>query len=141
MWYSVACNEDAPVVTAHDIDVAEQTFSPPIRAADLFNLQGRFSVCRFWHVARAPVEEKTPVVSAIPTLILEGEYDPITPPSNGELAAQSLSHSYPLLFPATGHGVGFGALCPRRIILAFLTNPAQEPASRCVASMGGPAFQ
>jgi pimeloyl-ACP methyl ester carboxylesterase len=141
MWYSVECNEDAPVVTVHDIDVAEQTFSPPIRAADLFNLQGRFSVCQFWHVARASAEEKKPVVSTIPTLILEGEYDPITPPSNGELAAQTLSHSYPLLFPATGHGVGFGALCPRRIILAFLTNPAQEPASRCIASMGGPAFQ
>lgn len=141
MWYSVECNEDAPFVTAHDVDVAEQTFSPPIRAADLFNLQGRLSVCQFWHVARASAEEKKPVVSAIPTLILEGEYDPITPPSNGELAAQTLSHSYRLLFPATGHGVGFGALCPTSIILAFLTNPVQKPDSRCIASMGGLDFR
>jgi pimeloyl-ACP methyl ester carboxylesterase len=141
MWYSVECNEDAPFVTAHDVDVAEQTFSPPIRAADLFNLQGRLSVCQFWHVAPANAVEKMPVVSAIPTLILEGEYDPITPPSNGVLAAQTLSHSYPLLFPATGHGVGFGALCPTSIILAFLTNPTQKPDHRCIASMGGLAFR
>jgi pimeloyl-ACP methyl ester carboxylesterase len=136
MWYSVECNEDAPFVTALNVDVAEQTFSPLIRAADLFNLQGRLSVCQFWNVASASAGEKMPVASAIPTLILEGEYDPITPPSNGELAAQTLSHSYPLLFPATGHGVGFGALCPTQFILAFLTNPTQKPDSRCLASMG-----
>ncbi len=141
MWYSVECNEDAPFVTVHDVDVAEQTFSPPIRAADLFNLQGRLSVCQFWHVAGASIKEKKPVVSAIPTLILEGQYDPITPPSNGELAAQTLSHSYRLLFPATGHGVGFGALCPTSIILAFLTNPMQKPNNRCIASMGGLDFR
>jgi len=141
MWYSVECNDDAPFVSAHDVDVAEQTFSPPIRATDLFNVQGRLSVCQFWHVASASAEEKKPVVSAIPTLILEGEFDPITPPSNGELAVQTLSHGYSLLFPATGHGVGFGALCPTQIILAFLTNLAQKPDSRCIASMGGLDFQ
>lgn len=141
MWYSVECNEDAPIVTVHDVDVAEQTFSSPIRAADLFNLQGRPSVCQFWNVAPASAEEKKPVSSAISTLILEGGYDPITPPSNGELAGRTLSHSYSLLFPATGHGVGFGALCPTSIILAFLANPGQKPDSRCIASMGGLDFR
>jgi pimeloyl-ACP methyl ester carboxylesterase len=136
MWYSVECNEDAPFVTARDVDVAEQSFSSPIRGADLFNLQGRLSVCQFWNVARASAGEKKPVISAIPTLILEGEYDPITPPTNGELAARTLSQSYPLLFPGTGHGVGFGAQCPTSIVLAFQTNPTQKPDSRCIASMG-----
>jgi pimeloyl-ACP methyl ester carboxylesterase len=140
MWYAVECADDAPFATPQDVDRAEQVFAPPVRAADLFNLQTRRSICTFWNVQPANEGEKQPVVSATPTLILEGEYDPITPPSNGDLAAQTLSHGYALLFPGTGHGVGFGAACPRYIVLAFWDNPTQRPDSRCIDAMGEPTF-
>ena len=141
MWYSVECADDAPFVTPQDMDKAEQTFAPAMRAADLFNLQTRLGICQFWNVQPAAAAEKQPVVSAMPTLLLEGEYDPITPPSNGDLAAQTLSHSEALLFPGTGHGVDFGpSACPKDIVLAFLAPPTQTPDSRCIAAMGEPAF-
>lgn len=141
LWYSVECTDDAPFVTPRDVDAAEQTFAPPLRAADVFNLQTRLSVCQFWDVKPAAATEKQPVVSAIPTLVLEGEYDPITPPSNGDLAAKTLSQSYTLLFPGTGHGVGFGAMCPKSIVLAFWDTPTQQPGSSCVAQMSDLQFQ
>ena len=141
MWYAVECNDDAPFVSSQDVDIAEQAFAPPIRAADLFNLQTRLGICQFWNVKAAAAGEQQPVVSAIPTLILEGEYDPITPPANGNLAAQTLSHSDVLLFPGTGHGVDFGpSSCPKNIVLAFLATPTRRPDSSCIASLSEPAF-
>jgi hypothetical protein len=68
------------------------------------------------------------------------EYDPITPPSNGNLAAQTLSQSQALRFPGTGHGVGFGAACPKSIVLAFEENPTQQPDTGSIASISEPAF-
>jgi pimeloyl-ACP methyl ester carboxylesterase len=141
MWYSVECNDDAPFGTSQDVEMAEQTFAPPIRADDLFHLRTRLGICQFWNVKAAAATEKQPAVSAIPTLILEGEYDPITLPANGNLAARTLSHSDALLFPGTGHGVNFGpSACPKDIVLAFLATPTQLPDSRCIASMSEPAF-
>ena len=141
MWYSVECSEDAPFITPQDVDAAEQALSPPLRAADPYNMQGRLSVCQFWDVTALPATQKQAVTSAIPTLILEGEYDPVTPPSNGELAAKTLSHSYFLLFPGIGHGVMFTGPCPYQIGLAFLADPTQRPDTSCIAQMGEPAFQ
>jgi pimeloyl-ACP methyl ester carboxylesterase len=140
MWYSVECNEDAPFATAQDVAAAQQTFAPAIRAADLFHLQTRLGVCQFWGAQPAAQSEKQAVTSAIPTLILEGEYDPITPPANGDLAAKTLSHSTTLLFPGTGHGIAFGAQCPNSIVQAFANDPTRQPDTSCIAQMGEPAF-
>jgi pimeloyl-ACP methyl ester carboxylesterase len=141
MWYAVECSEDAPFITPQDVEAAERSLSPGLRAADPFNMQGRLSVCQFWNVNPLPATQKQAVTSAIPTLILEGEYDPVTPPSNGELAAKTLSRSYFLLFPGVGHGVMFTGPCPYQIGLAFLANPTQRPDTSCIAQMGEPAFQ
>jgi pimeloyl-ACP methyl ester carboxylesterase len=141
MWYSVECSEDAPFITPQDVDAAEQTLTPPLRAADPFNMQGRLSVCQFWNVTPMPAMQKQAVTSAIPTLILEGEYDPVTPPSNGELAARTLNHSHYVVFPGIGHGVMFTGPCPYQIGLAFLDAPTQRPDTSCIAQLGEPAFQ
>jgi pimeloyl-ACP methyl ester carboxylesterase len=43
-----------------------------------------FNVCAFWGVAKDPAIENTPLQSDIPTLIITGHYDPITPPLWGK---------------------------------------------------------
>lgn len=140
LWFSVECREDAPFVTPHDVDVAEQAYAPAFRAADLFNLQTRLGVCQFWNVASAPAAEKEAVTSAIPTLLLAGEDDPITPPSNDELAARTLSNGYVVLFPGLGHGVQYTGPCPTQIIAAFQRDPTRKPDTNCVSQLGEPAF-
>jgi pimeloyl-ACP methyl ester carboxylesterase len=76
------------------------------------------------------------VVSHIPTLILAGENDPITPPAWAKLAAQTLRKSHTFVFPLTAHGVllGFGpaALCSQSMLSAFLANPTATPDSTCM---------
>ena len=77
-------------------------------------------------------------MSTIPTLILQGEYDPVTPPANGMLAAQTLSKSYFFLFPGVGHRVASPSSCPSDITNAFWEHPAEKPDASCISSMQEP---
>jgi pimeloyl-ACP methyl ester carboxylesterase len=88
----------------------------------------------------APAVENQPVTSDIPTLVLAGEYDPITPPEYGRTAAQALASSFFYELPGLGHGVSADNGCAMGLMLDFLAEPAAEPDAACVAEMGGPRF-
>jgi pimeloyl-ACP methyl ester carboxylesterase len=57
--------------------------------------------------------------SDIPTLLLSGEADPVTPPSDAERAAQGLTHHRHLVLEGEGHGQ-IAAPCMPRLMAAFL---------------------
>jgi pimeloyl-ACP methyl ester carboxylesterase len=95
--------------------------------------------CKDFGVATAPAGFNDPVRSDIPTLVLAGEYDPVTPPENSKHAAESLTRSTFVLFPGMGHGEVFATPeCPEFIFRAFLTDPTGPVDTSCVASMGPP---
>ncbi len=73
--------------------------------------------------------------SNTPALVLEGVFDPITPPAYGQLAAQTLTHSFYVEFPDIGHAVGFHNTCARQIVLGFLEQPETTPDGGCVAGL------
>ncbi len=141
MYFSVECGEDMAFTTRQELDSAANTLRPEIRSGILSSLQDDFTICQHWSEQAVPTRQKQPVISSIPTLILSGEYDPITPSSNAKLAMQTLSHSFFFLFPATGHGVFYTNSCPDSIITAFLAHPATRPAGDCIATMQEPDFQ
>jgi pimeloyl-ACP methyl ester carboxylesterase len=58
------------------------------------------------------------VTSDVPTLLLSGTRDPVTPPSSAEAVAAHLSNSLHLVVPGAGHGVG--GPCIREITLRFV---------------------
>lgn len=91
--------------------------------------------CAVWQVEPLDSIVDEPVTSEIPTLILSGEFDPITPPVWGEIAGETLPNSYVYEFPGVGHGSFFGGLCPLNIALAFLENPNEAPEASCIADM------
>ena len=70
--------------------------------------------------------------SAVPTLVLPGEYDPVTPPAWGELAAETLDVSYFYVLPGGGHAVVDASECMMRIAQAFLDTPTVEPDASCL---------
>ncbi len=140
VYYSVECGEDAPFTTAQQVTAAANVLDPVIRPDILTGQLGELQVCQGWHVKAVPAAQRQPVKSAIPTLILSGQYDPITPPANSLQAAQTLSHSYRFVFPGTGHGVYQTDSCPNHIVVAFLDNPTQRPDDSCIAAMTGPHF-
>lgn len=137
MHYSVQCAEEVPFGSAEAFEAAAAAH-PKIRAG--FDSEPIYDICLQWDVEPADPKENQPIVSDIPTLVLSGEYDPITPPSWGEQVAHGLSRSYYFSFPGVGHGASVSDICPLEIVLAFLDDPAFAPDGSCVASMSGPDF-
>lgn len=121
------------------------------RAANLTGLLRRVLVewaisylndCKIWEVPRSSEQENQPVTSDIPTLLLSGRYDPVTPPEWGDEAAKYLANSWHYIFPDAGHGVLFesDAGCAEKIALSFLANPERRPEDACVAALTPPDF-
>lgn len=81
------------------------------------------TVCSWW--TDAPVEPvRWPTEAAIPTLVLYGSVDPITPVSFGREMSRRLGASArQLIAPGWGHGVRSSSPCARAATLAFLSEP------------------
>jgi pimeloyl-ACP methyl ester carboxylesterase len=148
MAYSVWCSEEVPFVTPEVVAQATANVRPEIRDVGLTLVtQFRLDACEFWDVAPLPAFENEPVVSDIPTLILAGEYDPATPPPNGEQAARTLARGHFFEFRGFGHSV-LRALssetarprCAMQLVTAFLDDPSAEPDGSCVESLPPPRF-
>lgn len=138
MFNSVTCHDE---YAFGDYDVAEQAAIAAIRdelLSGLFTAEGIFATCAVWDVGSAAPRENQAVVSDVPTLILAGEYDPVTPPLWGQLAAETLSRSFFYEIPGFGHSVTAAPGCPVEIMTMFFTNPEDEPDGRCVLEMSGP---
>lgn len=137
MYYSVICAEDA------DIDVAAVPLSglrPDIAATTTDELRSVIETCARWQVTALPASVDDPVVSDIPTLLLSGRFDPITPPAFAEAATAGLSNFTNLVDPTAAHGVAFQNDCVNGIITDFLANPQATPDSSCLAGLEPPAF-
>ena len=99
-----------------------------------------YQTCTIWKSGQATEIENQPVTSHVPTLVMQGEYDPITPPHWGQRAAETLSNGYYYLYPDVGHGASVVEGCPRDMMIDFLDDPTQAPDSACIARMEGIQF-
>lgn len=114
-------------------------FDGMMRAMNCNDGDGLFmqEVCNAW---RLNGDAPPPVTSDLPTLVVMGTYDTLTPPVWGDSTADNLPNSTFLVFPYTGHGVvRSGGTCPQTIAFAFLDNPQAEVDARCIEQME-PAF-
>jgi pimeloyl-ACP methyl ester carboxylesterase len=98
------------------------------------------SVCEAWAVEAASSGFNDPVTSEIPTLVLAGEYDPITPPADSRDAAEALGNATYVEFPGIGHGAVRSHPCPDAIFDAFLDAPGAPLDTSCAPTTGPPAW-
>ncbi len=137
MHFSVQCHEEVAFST---LDRLERTLADYPQVAGLYDTAatGRlaYRVCATWPSGQADPSANQPVVSALPTLLMAGEFDPITPPAWGRHAAEMLAHGYFFEYPGIGHGVSGVSGCPQQMFLAFLADPAVRPDDACIAGMG-----
>jgi pimeloyl-ACP methyl ester carboxylesterase len=136
MYYSVQCGEEMPFVLRDAVVGAAQDH-PRLAAYSEYSARSLFASCDTWQAPRADGAANSAVVSAIPTLVLTGEFDPITPPAWGHMVAGNLENSFIFDIPAIGHGAVFSDDCPASIAEAFVQDPQQEPPNWCIAAMGG----
>ncbi len=136
MQLSVQCNEEYPFSSFEEYEALLAGY--PRLVGFLENaLVGKpfFTICAEWDSGQAESIENEPVVSDVPTLLMTGEYDPITPPAWAYRAADTLSNSTVLEFPGVGHGASVVAGCPRDSLLAFFDDPATSPDGACIDEM------
>lgn len=129
MFYSVLCAEDADFTWS---DINRDGVEPFI--ADTMGTGGFGITCAMWDVEALDNYVDDPVSSDIPTLVMSGEFDPITPPSNGEAVAETLTNAYVYEFPGVGHGAIFSD-CAIGMMVEFLDSPHQAPNDTCVTEM------
>lgn len=109
MNLSVICSEDAPYLDTEEVAEANRKSYYGNFETDRIAL-----FCAVWPRTEVTGEKK-PITSDVPALLLSGEMDPVTPPANGERAAQTLANSLHLVAPHQGHAVAIRGCIPRLI--------------------------
>jgi pimeloyl-ACP methyl ester carboxylesterase len=147
MYYSVECGEEAPFVTPEIVAAAGAGVAEAlVRVGRAYATDRDLAVCGFWDADRPPAYENDAVVSDIPALVVAGEYDPITRPDYGRLAAATLSRSAFFEIPAMGHGPLFETsqpthfACAMELARSFLADPLAPLDGSCVAALPAPRF-
>jgi pimeloyl-ACP methyl ester carboxylesterase len=134
VYFAVQCAEEMPFAPLEEVQAAAAAYPrlEPFLLGMMEFSPEVYAVCEAYGSAPPSPAENEPVVSAIPALLLAGEYDPITPAHWAHQAAETLSTSYVYAFSRTGHAVIARGACPSSLVRAFLNNPAVPPDSSCV---------
>jgi pimeloyl-ACP methyl ester carboxylesterase len=104
-YFSVECFDEILFNSTAQAEAMGAGYPDIITEILLYSVEDMFSYCDQWGSQQAPSIENQPVRSEIPTLVLNGEYDPVTPPSWAVSTAGYLSRSQTFIFPGYGHAV------------------------------------
>lgn len=133
MEMSVMCAEDVP-------------FYPADWQAPAGSVLGRTLVdyvrwsCEVWPRGDIPEGYHQPVASGTPTLLLSGEFDPVTPPAWGERVAETLENSRHFTVPGQAHAL-LGRGCVDEVVTRFVRDAGfGELQADCLDDMGRMPF-
>jgi pimeloyl-ACP methyl ester carboxylesterase len=115
MQMSVICSEDVPFFAAAGIDRA--ALARTYQGVD--QLDAFVEICKLWPRGPVDADLHSPLHSEIPTLLLSGEADPVTPPGNAERAARGLTRHRHLILSGEGHGQ-VATACVPKLMAQFL---------------------
>jgi len=120
MQYSVICSEDEPFFAAA-IDRAGM--AKTYQGTDMADALRE--ICKLWPRGPVDADLHAALHSDIPTLLLSGEADPVTPPIDAERAAEGLTRHRHLILKGEGHGQ-LATGCMPIIAADFLDNAAPD---------------
>ena len=138
MHLSVTCAEDVPFIAPGAVE-------PAIAGTYLqgYRVNQQIAACREWPRGEVPAGHLEPIVSDIPTLLISGPLDPVTPPSWAEAALPHLSRGFHLVIPEAHHGEGglSNGDCSARLQQQFVERGSADGLdTSCVATMKRPKF-
>ena len=122
MHNAILCSEDVPFYNASMIDKAAlaASYMGPVQ------LRALEAICAVWPAGPVDEDFKLPLSTEIPTLLLSGSADPITPPRYADMAARNLKKAWLLTGEHQGHGqIAVG--CMPRIVEYFVDNEQLDP--------------
>lgn len=140
MHNSVVCSEDVPLYDQADIDrdLLSRTY---LGTAQVDALR---ALCKDWPRGPMDPDLHAPLESDVPTLLLSGTADPVTPAAYGDEAAKGLRHALHVKVQDQGHGQ-IVQPCVDRVLASFLNlaaNPETVGAldTRCLTDLRPPPF-
>lgn len=133
--FSTLCTEDVTRATPERVaEVTGGTFMGD------HLIEAYRDVCRIWPAAPLPPGFGEPVRSPIPTLLLSGARDPVTPASFAEEVGRFLPASLHVVVPGAGHGVGGPCIVSLQVALVE-TGSIEGLDPACVERAGLPPFR
>jgi len=134
MQFSVVCSEDASLLKPRPQD--KDTILGSSMVDELV------AACKAWPHAAMPKDFHTPFRSSIPTLLISGERDPVTPPSNAAEVLKGLSNGRSLVVAGLGHAEPINAGCMPDLVDDFVANlQPKKLDAKCLKRIGPiPAF-
>ncbi len=128
-YYCVSCNEAIPYnsITAFDRDAAKYK---KLKGGLSF-YKSDFLVCEKWNLGNVTTAKAKNDLSNLselqaPVLVLSGNFDPITPPSNGKITAARFKNVLLVDAPVFGHAPAFSKI-GAKVIDDFISNPGKKP--------------
>lgn len=138
LYISMMCHEHGLATTAQELQDATAQLGIEHIWRPFYGAPGELvSACQSWGASGPYLNENAFVVSDIPSLVIEGSFDPATPPFFGKQVAANLSNSFYFEFPNQGHvptGTDFTG-CAAEIVADFLENPQVEPDRACLSEL------
>ena len=134
MQLSVLCTEDASLLKPRPQD-ADTLLGNQL-------IEGFMAECKVWPHGPMPANFHAPFKSSIPTLLISGERDPVTPPSDAAEVLKGLSDGRSLVVKGMGHAEAINAGCMPTLVEQFIDKrkPKQLDA-KCLDRLGPiPAF-
>lgn len=134
MHNAVVCSEDLPFLDLGTVDRAalERTFLGGVM------LDGLLALCEAWPRGVVDDDLKTPLRSAVPALLLSGEFDPVTPPAYAAAAAPGFADHADVVFAGQGH-VQLGLHCAQSLMYRFLAAGTAAGLDTGCVDTAGPA--
>lgn len=120
MQNTVICSEDVPFFPSRiDRTVLSRTY----QGTD--QLDALLEICKLWPRGPVDADLHSPLKSDIPTLLLSGEADPVTPPADAERLARGLARHRHLILSGEGHGQ-LATGCVPELMAEFLDTAQPE---------------
>lgn len=113
MQFSVACSEDGDNIAPNQDD--DDTVLGNLLTESLA------AQCKVWPRATPPRDFHQPLKTAVPAMVLVGEYDPVTPPRYGKQIVATLPKGRLFVLRGQGHSV-LGAGCLPKLFAQFIQN-------------------
>ena len=135
MFFSVICAEDLPAADARELQMrASRTF------LGATHLEAWRDICAFWPSGSVAEGYFEPVRSDLPTLVLSGALDPVTPPRRGSELARTFSRSRHIVVPGAAHGTSSVGCVPDLVAEFYRRGSPEGLEAECIAEVQPPPF-
>ncbi len=135
---SIDCHEEVPF---NDLAKLRRDYARYPLLKSFAEDQSWGAACTKWPMGPIDPLENAPIYSDVPTLLLTGLYDPITPPQYARLAGSRLTNSFYFEFSSVGHDVLSNEPCAGELAKQFLDDPTRMPGHSCLGDLKPPEFR